>query len=687
MYFNDDSIMCINAKVIFILLSITLFGCANTAFSEFPIIFCTPTEIIVVPDQYPTIQSAINAARESYVILVKPGTYVECITVDKSLRLVGSGANLSIIQNAGMEHTVKIKANNVVLKGFTIQSLEHGRCTGIYIRGSNCVIEDNFVTGHYYGIKIYDSSNNTLKNNVMSKNKYNFGVWGLFLSHFLHDIDFSNSVDGKPILYWINVQNRTVPLGVGYVALINSSRIIVRDLNISNNLSGVILAYTKDSMIINVTALKNERGLYLICSNNNVVVQNIFSNNEWSGITIVSSCNNLFVGNNITLNNCGVRLSHSVSLLNVLSENNTVIGNILSNNRDGLYIERSHNNLVKGNSIVNNTRSGIVLDESHGNIVKRNFVKNNKYGVWSLASKDLLYQNVFVNNSLHVYINPYKTTPNMWDNGYPIGGNFWSDHKGLDEKSGPGQEQLGSDGIIDIPYVIDANNKDRYPLLYPCTNNLLPIANFSQVPLEAKVGESILFIDESFDVDGQIILNIWKINGEYFWASKDVLIKSEEESICNVTLIVFDEYGATNTRSKNVFIRRLFSILSIFVPNFISLGEEFEISATLLDENGNPITGALINFYIVYNNTEMLIGSALTNLHGTATISHIIAKTGRFQIKALFLGNQKYTNTCASKDLVVKSSPHAIWIFWLFVAIFISAFLEILMWCRNKKKR
>jgi hypothetical protein len=56
---------------------------------------------------------------------------------------------------------------------------------------------------------------------------------------------------------------------------------------------------------------------------------------------------------------------------------------------------------------------------------------------------------------------------NVWDDGYPSGGNYWSDYKGIDVKSGPNQDQPRSDGIGDTPYVIDANNQDRYPLMNP----------------------------------------------------------------------------------------------------------------------------------------------------------------------------------------------------------------------------
>jgi hypothetical protein len=54
---------------------------------------------------------------------------------------------------------------------------------------------------------------------------------------------------------------------------------------------------------------------------------------------------------------------------------------------------------------------------------------------------------------------------NVWDDGYPSGGNYWSDYAGVDEKSGPGQNLTGSDGIGDTHYIIDGNNRDRYPLM------------------------------------------------------------------------------------------------------------------------------------------------------------------------------------------------------------------------------
>jgi pectin methylesterase-like acyl-CoA thioesterase len=48
----------------------------------------TDLETIIVPDDYPTIQAAINAANDGDTIFVKIGTYYEHVVVNKSLSLI-----------------------------------------------------------------------------------------------------------------------------------------------------------------------------------------------------------------------------------------------------------------------------------------------------------------------------------------------------------------------------------------------------------------------------------------------------------------------------------------------------------------------------------------------------------------------------------------------------------------------
>jgi hypothetical protein len=59
----------------------------------------------------------------------------------------------------------------------------------------------------------------------------------------------------------------------------------------------------------------------------------------------------------------------------------------------------------------------------------------------------------------------YDVGYNIWSDGYPSGGNYWSNYTGVDFYSGPYQNKTGSDGIGDLPYIMDANNRDDYPLI------------------------------------------------------------------------------------------------------------------------------------------------------------------------------------------------------------------------------
>jgi len=77
---------------------------------------------IIVPDDYPTIQEAINAANPGDTIFVRAGTYYENVVVNKSVLLVGENKELTLIDGDGIGNVVSVIASNVIIHNFTIQN-------------------------------------------------------------------------------------------------------------------------------------------------------------------------------------------------------------------------------------------------------------------------------------------------------------------------------------------------------------------------------------------------------------------------------------------------------------------------------------------------------------------------------------------------------------------------------------
>jgi len=151
----------------------------------------------------------------------------------------------------------------------------------------------------------------------------------------------------------------------------------------------------------------------------------------------------------------------------IVQANNVTISQFTIQNSylSGILLYYSNYSTVSDNIVLNSTFFGIYLINSSNNTVCNNTISNNAWGI-SLQESDnnVVYHNSFMDNTYQVYS---SASTNTWDDGYPSGGNYWSDYTGVDEKSGPNQDQPGSDGIGDTPYVIDAWNQDNYPLMNP----------------------------------------------------------------------------------------------------------------------------------------------------------------------------------------------------------------------------
>lgn len=441
---------------------------------------------IRVPDHFFTLVEAVDAAISGDTIFVAAGTYYDANTIIKkdSLTLVGENKETTIIDGVlwgmpspGRWATLTIQASNVTVQGFTIldgfcglivglEPDSTGPCewnenvirgniitTGVFIKSANnnSVCEniltgaqehagidmisahDNFIYNNTIvdnhdglwlsgshnnsivandiannggGVWLYGSGGNVLRNNSLTGNL--FEVQGEEVEHYINDVDFSNTLDGKPICYLVNQRDMQVPTDVAFMALVNCTNLVVKDANLSK--ISILLFHTSDSIIQNITAL----GIDLRKSNGVLVNKSMITGGgAWgdSGVFIYKSSNNTIANNVITRNyGGGIKIYSSV-------EFNTIVNNTISNNGIGVALVVSSNNTAYHNNFINNTRQTSEIEPSKFNV---------------------------------------------WDNGYPSGGNYWSDYDGTDAYHGICQNETGSDGIGDTPY-----KEDNYPLMSP----------------------------------------------------------------------------------------------------------------------------------------------------------------------------------------------------------------------------
>ena len=348
---------------------------------------------------------------------------------------------------------------------------------GIYVYiSSSCTFTENTFKDNHMGFVIDQAPSCTLKYNRINTSVYNFGVTGYSLSDYIQNIDSTNTINGKPIYYLQGVSDVVISpkseyKDAGYLGFIDSERITIRDMSISSNLQGVLLYGTTDSVIQDVILSNNQYGINMNSCDFNTVTGNTAQNNDWygihmqycnsnnvtdntitgsgrSGMMMLSCFSNLISGNNL--------IDNARGLFSQSSASNKLIMNKIAGSTSvyGLYMAYSDSWIVKANTITGYTY-GIYLMRSSSFSITCNRVANNVYGffVYYMANNNIIFHNNVVDNTYQVY-NLYST--NTWDDGYPSGGNYFSDYSGSD---------ANSDGIGDTPYVIDTSNQDNYPLM------------------------------------------------------------------------------------------------------------------------------------------------------------------------------------------------------------------------------
>ena len=262
-------------RMIFLLLALVLLLSIVSRIPFSNLVSASPL-IIRVPQDFSTIQEAINAANRGDIVYVRNGTYFEHVIVDKSdLMLVGEDRDVTVIVGSGGD-AVSLRAENAEIRGFTLREGDSGIQISPWTRGH--IISDNIITNNDFGIRgHYDVQNITIGNNIIASNKF-AGIELVFYNSIISNNTISNNGKGEFIELSAGIQ---IVEGV-YNTTINSNNNMVVNNSIENNFNGVFsVRYSEDNLFSHNTFENNTNHVFI--SNSSYMSNSRVEENHWSG--------------------------------------------------------------------------------------------------------------------------------------------------------------------------------------------------------------------------------------------------------------------------------------------------------------------------------------------------------------------------------------------------------------------
>jgi len=387
------------------------------------------------PNNYTSIQSAINDASNGYAIYVYPGNYNESIVMNKSISLVGIEQNgeKPVIDGGGRSFAINITADGCVLKQFKIINYENQ--TWEVRKFTLLVLSDG----------------NLIENNTIDLDTTYINTATLLLYKASYNKIINNTLTGR----------------LGYILCLRyGSNNLIKRNSISSRTSeweGIDIDNSDNNTITENTITKVLHGINMWTSNNTTISYNKVCHNSQYGV-VVEGAYNKVIGNNISYNGC-----------------------------DGILITDSSYTEVYDNIVFHNGWDGIELKApaaytKYNKIAHNSILYNGLIGVyiWGWCKYNTIEENNIIGNKKYNahFVIPDRSYNNTWD------ANYWGNwHIPLPKPI------LGFIMGFGLPWL----NFDKHPAMQPYENFTLKnmVQPMNTLEKEGLVSTSTLLSETS----------------------------------------------------------------------------------------------------------------------------------------------------------------------------------------------
>ena len=243
-------------------------------------------------------------------------------------------------------------------------------CNGINAYSStnysiqHCKIKNSFI--------MRDSSNGKITNNSIEN--IGFLIRGYKYEHFVHFMS-NNTVQGKPIVYYMGKNNFTIDGNESQIFLINCRNVEIKNKNFSNLSVGIEIAYSENISISNCNFYSCGKfetfGGILFINSSSISISN--SNFEKCDCSI-----SIFATHNFIIKNCSFA-KLEVGLLAELSRRGIISNSIFHDGEFGIEIYSCTNIKIRYCNIYNNGFVGVLAITTIGLLINKCNVYNNGY--------------------------------------------------------------------------------------------------------------------------------------------------------------------------------------------------------------------------------------------------------------------------------------------------------------------